>query len=98
MITNSKIGLAYAILASGLLARRDNGLSDKQPEPAQTNTALPPEPPVSRQVRRQRERLAAKGRTDKPPQWMLSPHRKFGRSAYMPHVGGGRYAIDRAGD
>lgn len=96
MITNSKIGLAYAILASGLLARRDNGLSDKQPEPAQTNTAPPPEPPVSRQVRRQRERLARKSRSDMAPAWMLSQNRKFGRSAYMPHVGGGRFAIDRA--
>lgn len=62
MITNSKMGLAYALLASGLLVR-DNGLSDKEPEPAQTNAVVPVEPMVeSRQVRRQRERLARKGR------------------------------------
>lgn len=56
----------------------------------------------TRQVRRQRERLAkkllpgskTKTRTDEPPA-SLTGYR-FSSSAYMPHVGGGRYAIDRA--
>jgi hypothetical protein len=47
----------------------------------------------TRQVRRQRERLAAKGRADAPPAWMLGARR--GSSRYMPHIGKkerGRYA------
>lgn len=45
----------------------------------------------TRQVRRQRERLALKGRSDVPP----SKYPYFGRSKYMPHIGNkerGRYA------
>jgi hypothetical protein len=58
MLTNSRIGLAYALLASGLLVR-DSELS----APAQTNAVDPETPapqPESRQVRRARERREAK--------------------------------------
>lgn len=39
----------------------------------------------TRQVRRQRERLRQKGRTDAPPAYMM--RRRFSSSKYMPHVG-----------
>lgn len=66
---------------------------------ATTNAAVPAEPTwvnanvETRQVRRQRERLAAKGRTDRPPSWMLRGSRNASR--YMPHIGAkerGRHA------
>lgn len=42
----------------------------------------------SRQVQRQRARLAKKGRTDAPPAWMLeTTERRGARSKYMPHNG-----------
>ena len=47
----------------------------------------------TRQVRRQRERLAKKGRFDSPPYSLLG--QRYTSSAYMPHVGGGRYRLDR---
>lgn len=55
----------------------------------------------TRQVRRQRERLAKKRlpgstprtRTDVPPPELMGY--RYSTSAYMPHVGGGRFAIDR---
>lgn len=57
----------------------------------------------TRQVRRQRERLAKKflpgstirTRTDVPPNYLLGW--RYSSSAYMPHQGGGRFKIDRAG-
>ena len=65
MITNrhTMAFAAMALMGSGLLVR-DNGLSAPT-KPAQTNAVDPAtvvEPRPSRQVRRQRERLAAKGR------------------------------------
>jgi hypothetical protein len=69
----------------------------RQPRPKATVPAAPTEwdnaSVNTRQVRRQSERLAAKGRTDAPPAWMLGTRR--GSSRYMPHIGKkerGRYA------
>lgn len=39
----------------------------------------------TRQVRRQRERLALNGRTDAPPTYLM--RRRFSSSKYMPHIG-----------
>jgi hypothetical protein len=39
----------------------------------------------SRQVRRQRERLAKKARTDTPPRYLMGP--RIVSSRYLPHCG-----------
>lgn len=83
MITSRNIGYMgiMSMIASGLLVRDDSGLSER---PAQTNAVEAPAPvetKPSRQVRRQRERLAAKGRNDRFHPIML------GRSKYLPHIG-----------
>lgn len=100
MVLAASPGLLVASGAMEIMERPGDDLQPMRRRPAQTNTVnVAAEPQVwvnelvnTRQVRRQRERLAAKGHTDYPVGGLAY---RGNNSRYMPHIGAkerGRYA------